>query len=80
VLLPSAFSQRLKGRVGRYGIPGLKSGITRLIFIIQAAKARKTTLDVALATVTNVYLDTLECIPEGRAEDDGTQPTIRGGD
>ena len=44
-------------------------------------KSRKTTPDAALATVTNVYLNTLGCISEeGRAEDDGTQPTICSGD
>ena len=52
----------------------------RFIFhLSRDLKSRKTTPDAALATVT--YLDTLGCISEeGRAEDDGTQPTIRAGD
>ena len=44
-------------------------------------KSRRTTPDMSSGTVIDVYPDTLRRIPEeGRTEDDGTEPTIRGGD
>jgi hypothetical protein len=44
-------------------------------------KSRRTTPDVTSGTVTDVYPDTLRCIPEeGPTEDDGAEPAIRGGD
>ena len=45
-----------------------------------AHKSHGAVPDVTSETVTDVYPNTLRCIPEeGWTEDDATEPTIRGG-